>query len=141
MLLRMIIIMSSLFVSSCSDKLIHDVKFLDPVCIRAHHQYRYLTCHDVRVAIGSRMVVIPEGFDTDLASIPRILWPFMSPAYSDFIGPSILHDYLYRDRTWMVRREVDDVFHDALITNGLDRWTAWKMWLAVRLFGNRFFLV
>lgn len=141
MLMRIIILMSSLFVSSCSDKISHDIVFLDNVCIKAHEKYRYLTCGDIRVMIDSRMVVIPKEFDTDLASIPRALWPFMSPAYSAFIGPGILHDYLYRDRTWMVRKEVDSVFYDALRQDGLDRWTAWKMWVAVRIFGNQFFLV
>jgi hypothetical protein len=126
--------------AGCSSSSPHVVRFLDDVCIKAHHQYNYYTCCDVRVQVDDRYLTIPAGFDTDLASIPRPLWVFMSPAYSAFIAPSILHDYLYRDKTWLNRRQVDDIFYQALVDQGLGRWTAWKMWAAVRIFGGQFFI-
>lgn len=127
-------------IAGCSSGSQHHVQFLDDVCIKAHHQYSYLTCHSIRVQIDDEFLKIPAGFNTDLASIPRVLWPFMSPAYSAFIAPSILHDYLYRAKTGRSRSEIDAIFYESLVAEGLGRWTAWKMWLAVRIFGGRFFI-
>jgi len=40
-------------------------------------------------------IKIPKGFIFDGASIPRILWPFLSPTGILFI-PGIVHDYGYK---------------------------------------------
>jgi hypothetical protein len=44
-------------------------------------------------ASGAVAVKVPEGFRTDLASIPRPLW-WLFPPFGDYLKPSILHDYL-----------------------------------------------
>jgi len=39
-------------------------------------------------------IVIPEGFEYDGASVPRIIWPFISPF--TLRAGAVVHDYLYR---------------------------------------------
>jgi hypothetical protein len=39
-------------------------------------------------------VTVPEGFVTDLASVPREFWAFLPPT-ARYTYPAIIHDYLY----------------------------------------------
>ena len=44
---------------------------------------------------GNRPIIIPEGFETDFASVPRILWPIASPMGILRYG-SLPHDFGYQ---------------------------------------------
>lgn len=44
-----------------------------------------------------KTIVVPKGFVTDLASVPRKLWSLLSPIDS-YMTAAILHDYLYWDQ-------------------------------------------
>ena len=39
-------------------------------------------------------IVIPEGFETDLSSVPKFLWGVLPP-FGNFLLASLVHDYLY----------------------------------------------
>jgi len=114
----------------------HLITFLEIPCIKPHLRYRYLTCERVEVLVDDKSIIIPESFDTDLASIPRWFWTFLSPAYSGFIAPSILHDYLYQCHNGYSRKVIDEIFYSALTENGVTRYTSLKMYAAVRIFGE-----
>lgn len=111
------------------------VIFLDKPSIVPYNRYDFQLFKDIGVLVDGRFYVIPEGFETDLASIPRPLWSFISPRYSAFIAPAILHDYLYRCANVPSRRYADKVFYSALLDNHVTAFTAWKFFAAVRLFG------
>lgn len=115
------------------------IQYLNEACIKPHHRYHYLTCEEIDVMIGSQEIIIPAGFDTDLATIPRWLWTFLSPSYSGFVAPSILHDYLYTCPGGFSREFADLVFYSGLLKNGVSNFTASKMYFAVRLFGHGHF--
>lgn len=117
----------------------YEIGFIDYPCIRPLKAYRYLTCSPLRAIIDKKEITIPEAFNTDLASIPRIFWFLISPAYSEFIAPSILHDYLYRFPNGYTRKNADDIFYDSLVGNGVSVITAYVMFLGVRMFGHRSF--
>jgi hypothetical protein len=91
--------------------------------------------------------VVPAGFDTDLASIPRALWWLISPG-GRHGKAAVLHDYLYRVRPRvsytgegfeavmdLARGQADRVFREAMREDGVGLLRAWVMWAAVRLFG------
>lgn len=83
--------------------------------------------------VAGRIFVVPTGFSTDLASVPRL--PL---AYLLFGGvgdaAAVVHDYLYT--THQVSRKVaDDVLIEAMKVSGVAGWRRLPMWLAVRLFG------
>ena len=115
----------------------YEVKIRDEACIKPHRGYRYLTCAPMHVQIDELPVVVPSGFDTDLASIPRVLWSFLAPTHSSYIAASILHDYLYACTTELTRYQVDSVFYNAMRDNKVPVSTALKMYYAVRIFGGR----
>ena len=61
-------------------------------------------------------VDIPEGFEFDWASIPRILWIFSPPAEPKTINSACLHDYLTDTRQfWYFMTH--KIFYDSLLIN------------------------
>ena len=81
---------------------------------------------------------VPNGFITDFASIPRLLW-FWLPPWGNYGRASILHDYLYcsgkvsrieADKTMLHVMEKDDVgyLRRNIIYNFI-RMFGWKAYL------------
>jgi len=80
-------------------------------------------------------IVVPAGFTTDFASVPRLPVAFM--LFGDEAHPAAtVHDYLYRC-TRVSRATADKVFLEAMSVTGLG-WKRWPMYWAVRLFGGAF---
>ncbi len=65
----------------------------DNHCFRLTEDADYTWCHDTEEYDALRLQV-PEGFRHDFASVPRLLWWFVSPV--DLGLASIFHDWLYR---------------------------------------------
>lgn len=124
--------------SSCSltPSAYHAVKFMNHGCISPLAAYNYKTCDDLKVDVDGKELVIPKGFETDLASIPKWYWSIISPSKSEIIEPSILHDYYYRCAKPTTRLYADEVFYYAMLQKGVDTYTAGKLYLAVRIFGE-----
>lgn len=114
----------------------HQINFLNEACIIPLKGYNYKTCKDIRVVIDGKNFIIPKDFETDLASIPRALWPILAPQYTGFVAPAILHDYLYRCNNHLSRKYADEVLYSALITEDVTPYTASKFYAGVRLFGG-----
>lgn len=82
---------------------------------------------------AGEVITVPAGFDTDLASIPRIFHSVI-PVNGKHRSPAIIHDYLYvvQDRS---RSEADAIFLEAMESVGV-RWTQRQtMYWAVRVGG------
>lgn len=117
----------------------YQIKFGAHPCIKPYKKYDYLTCHAIPVTINEKQISIPQDFQTDLASIPRWMWPVVAPAHSKLMQASILHDYLYTEPNGFNRKEIDSIFYDVLVKNGVDKTHAYLMYNAVRLFGGSHF--
>jgi hypothetical protein len=89
--------------------------------------------------VNEDVVVVPAGFETDLASIPRALWFIHSPTDSETISPAILHDFMYSCPGKYSRRTIDSIFYSSLIDNLVNPIVAYEYWLAVRLAGSSHF--
>lgn len=77
------------------------MKYHEEVKVVFKKKYKHLTAPlwgrtDIK---GERLAfLIPKGFKTDFASIPRIFWLFIAPTDSTILVPAIIHDYLYSRR-------------------------------------------
>lgn len=90
-------------------------------------------------ALSDVGVAVPKGFETDGASIPRVLWPFLGSPFSPrYMTAALVHDYLYRFPRGIGRREADDLFRRYLLRDQVKPWLAKVMWLAVRVFGQSY---
>ncbi|UAK32222.1 DUF1353 domain-containing protein [Nocardia asteroides] len=74
--------------------------------------------------------VIPAGFRTDFASVPRAL-VWLIPRYGVYTRAAILHDYLLNSTAVSVA-DADGVFRRSLHELGVSLPRRWMMWAAVR---------
>lgn len=77
---------------------------------------------------------VPEGLYTDFASVPQIVWSVVCPI-GRHTRAAVLHDYLYASQI-ITRKESDDIFWEAMVTDGCTAFEVIVMWGAVRLFGS-----
>lgn len=90
---------------------------------------------------GGNLVIVPTGFETDGATVPRFLWPLL-PMTGRYLRAAVLHDFLYsrlRQGTphpyVTTRKAADRLFLDAMRVVGVERPRRWILYLAVRAFG------
>lgn len=81
----------------------------------------------------SQEFVIPTGFRTDFASVPRAL-VWLVPRYGAYTRAAILHDYL-RSSQLVSTADADGIFRRCLRELGVSIPRRWMMWTAVR-FGS-----
>jgi Protein of unknown function (DUF1353) len=80
-----------------------------------------------------RNIVVPRQLPTDGETVPRI--PFIYSAFAwRCVKSAIVHDYLYSSHE-VKRRIADKVFYQAMLEEGVKKYHAIPIYLAVRLFG------
>jgi hypothetical protein len=83
--------------------------------------------------VAQRVFVVPEGFTSDFASVPRIPLAFLLTGDSCHEA-AVVHDFLYA-RGVVGRDVADAVFREAAGVSGEPGWKSWLMWAGVRLGG------
>ena len=110
----------------------------------------------VGVSVVASRISVGNGFVTDLASVPRICWAFISPW--DIARAAIIHDLLYKkirvyrrecSKTLMnsadpkvisaAKKAADDVFHMAMkdAEPPVANWKIAAAYYSVKMFGRR----
>lgn len=80
-------------------------------------------------------ITIPQGFITDLASVPRIVW-WLIPPYGTYTINAIIHDYVYKHKL-LPRRQADTVFlQDFDPKFPIPKWEKFSLYWGVRIFGG-----
>jgi len=81
-------------------------------------------------------ITVPEGYNTDLASVPRGLWNF-SPPGGKYREAAVIHDYIYTDLTIrFTKKEADRIFLEAMEEIGINWFQRKLMYAAVRIGGR-----
>jgi hypothetical protein len=87
----------------------------------------------------ARVLIVPAGFQTDLASIPRGLWNLL-PKSGPYDPAAVIHDYLYASAPRLGsldRAACDRVLREAMAACGVPAWQRWVIYSAVRVGGQR----
>lgn len=82
--------------------------------------------------LAEDFMMVPKGFKTDLASVPRLMWWFLSP--TEIAEAAVVHDFLYSIK--YNRKKADIILYD-LCRETEGRVKSYLIYLAVRLFGWR----
>lgn len=90
-----------------------------------YYSERYLWC-----------VIVPAGFNTDLASIPRYVWWLIPRDDRHIVDGAVIHDYLYRDGS-CTRAQADMILRDAIRERQGKYWYRAIVWSFVRIFGAK----
>jgi hypothetical protein len=87
------------------------------------------------VRLSCLTIVIPKGFKTDGASIPRIFWwTGWTPFCGSTLESAIVHDFLYR---WhFPRLTADLIFLNMMESRRVPFLKRWIYFIVVRLFGH-----
>ena len=81
------------------------------------------------------MIQVGVGFDFDGASVPQALWSFgLSPMTGGYERSACLHDALYAGEIFD-RKLCDDLFLEAMASDGVGYFKRYAMYNAVRMFG------
>lgn len=91
-----------------------------------------------RILATNEVIIVPAGFVTDLASVPRVLWSFGLSPIDSYMNPAILHDYLYWDQRCS-KEEADSVLGLAMYEGRVNPVKMFAVYRAVSLFGKSSF--
>lgn len=97
-------------------------------------------------------LIVPAGFETDLASIPRLLWNIIAPFELSCVAP-IVHDWLYehggvietqvqsaticiRHPRTFTKADADLFLLDLMTQEGVAAWRRNAAYYAVKWFGE-----
>ena len=76
---------------------------------------------------------VESGFETNFASTPKLIWN-LYPPIDKYTNASILHDWFYSGNGVENRKQADKRFYQACKDSGLNGFSAWIMYIFVRLF-------
>jgi hypothetical protein len=90
-------------------------------------------------------ITVPQGFEFDLASVPRVFWWLIAPFELSISAP-LIHDFLYQHRgqppagtvnpsRTYTRHQADLVFRDLMEQEGVPVWRRVAAYRSVQLFG------
>jgi len=97
----------------------------------------YAIKEPLTITYKDKSFTVPAGFECDGASVPRFLWPLITPRIDPrSIEGATGHDYGYRtDLKGWTKWMLDAMFYQMLVKHGLAKWRAVLAWLGVFLFG------
>jgi hypothetical protein len=84
--------------------------------------------------VAFKDIVVPRGFVFDGASVPRAFWWFASPFTGNYTRGALIHDWLYCTEL-VSKKEADNIFYKIMLIDGVSRWKATAMYMAVKVFG------
>jgi hypothetical protein len=84
--------------------------------------------------IQPKTIMVPAGFVTDFASVPRSLWS-LYPPWGSYGLAAILHDFLYWSQTYP-RSYADNILRQAMNSSHVDSVTTQAIYEAVALAGG-----
>ena len=79
--------------------------------------------------------IIPSGFETDFASVPRSLWNVLPPI-GKHNRAAVLHDFMYVNNLGS-RRLADAHFLNVMLNDGVNKVQAYVMYWGVRIGGSK----
>lgn len=114
----------------------NEPKIITPLRVEQVDENDWVTLKDFRYysAVLGRELVVPEGFVTDFASVPRLPFVYFLTG-GVAVRAAVVHDYLYRSRS-APRAQADAVFLEVMKLTGQPWWRRRLMWLGVRAFGR-----
>lgn len=96
----------------------------------------YVLLHPFQYKVNDFVITVPEGFITDLASVPSFLWPLFPP-FGRYTIAAVVHDFLYSEYNCLNinRTLADKIFLFIMKEMNVSCVKRLMMYQAVRTFG------
>lgn len=111
-----------------------EVELVSDVTNSGRGTWRLLSPLEYQSDVAGQTFIVPAGFETDYASVPRSPVVFLLTADTAHAA-SALHDALYSFH-WVPRAMADAVLREASLVSGVPAWRAALMFYGVRVFGG-----
>ena len=85
------------------------------------------------IELNNDKIIIPVGFETDFASVPRIFW-FFIPPWGRYSVPAVIHDFLYKTGE-VSRKKADKIFKKLMEELNINPFKINIIYSAVRIWG------
>lgn len=108
--------------------------FTTPLVVEILDDYKYKLAEQFTYYSEGTYFLVPHGFVTDFASVPRLAWSILPP-HGRYAKASVLHDNFYATGK-VPRKEADRIFLEAMLVLGVNKRTAKLIYYAVRWFGK-----
>lgn len=96
---------------------------------------KWKTAKEIEVSLSDgSLLKIPIGFETDLSTVPKILWGVFPP-FGDFLLAAIVHDYLYITKDKRGRKFADKEMLRLSNLHNKNKVDNYIRFFAVRMFG------
>lgn len=82
---------------------------------------------------SEEVIIVPAGFVTDFASVPRVFWSIISPI-DNHANAAVVHDYMYQTN-YASKLECEYIFREAMQVLDVPGWKEFCIFWAVYLFG------
>jgi len=82
---------------------------------------------------SEQVIIVPENFLTDFATVPRIFWSIISPI-DNHAKAAVLHDWMYEVH-YAKKSECERIFKEALEVLEVKKWKIFCLYWGVYLFG------
>lgn len=108
---------------------------LQLLCVNGSWQTARPLHYEIGLKGSGLLITVPQGYTTDLGTIPRILWMVLPPQDPTCAAAYVLHDYLC---TWpeFNRLTADSLFLEALQVLEVPCWKRTVLYYGVRLFAR-----
>ena len=112
------------------------MSFKTDLCLKVIGEQTYEVIEPLVYDNGFILLQVNPKFDFDGASIPKALWGIIgSPMTGGYQRSACLHDALYASE-YFEREMCDDIFLEAMESEGVPRFKRLAMYYAVRMFGG-----
>jgi hypothetical protein len=111
--------------------------FVTSLDVRAYRPDEWVLLAPLEWVSKDAHVVVPRGFITDLASVPRPLRGVLNVNGASR-APAVLHDFCYCSQVMATRKEADLLFLQALTACGVSSLAARAYYAGVRVGGWRY---
>lgn len=92
---------------------------------------------DFILEVDGKRLIIPKGFEYDMASIPRIFWFITPPSYDPAWRAAAVHDYLYEKLYHKyTKQHADELFYRIMLKDGASPFIAKVFYWSVSKFGK-----
>lgn len=105
-----------------------------PIIVTPISSTEWKLMESLQYTVFKKSFIVPAGFITDFASVPRIFWSRYAAWDIHYGPPAILHDFLYQGQV-VPRKEADEMFLELMRLAGVSLWTRYRFYFAVRMFG------
>lgn len=81
--------------------------------------------------------IVPKGYITDGASVPRIFWNILPPNKAEYLSAAIVHDYLTdlaTEKKSITFKLADNTFKEMLVELGVKKREVFLLYTGVRLY-------